>query len=261
MILKALVGSRSVEQILIFLLVNDQCYAHQLHRKLGIALTPIQKALERLEIGGVICSKIEKNRKIYRFNPDSPLLYEIEQLLKKAYHQLSVHERKLYHHPKEARSKTQRTGAELIECIFDQLKSVSSMNLLASSRSRTSNLWTRKGTGKVESTLEDNVLISHEHGEWLSDEGIKMNYRNIYRWTWHWREEMLSLEHLRRGEKHPVFLFYLTPSDNNTLESLNPHLCGDDTYFGWMQHNPLFLQMQIRTIGPVKNEKIETVYT
>lgn len=259
--LKALVGSRSVEQILIFLLVNDQCYAHQLHRKLEIALTPIQKALERLEKGGVITSHLEKNRKIYRLNGDSPLIHEVEQLLKKAYHQLPVPERKLYHHPKEVRTKEHKEGGELMQLVWEQLKTVSRMNLLASSRSRTSNLWTRKGTGAVDSTLEDNVLIFKEHGEWRSDDGVKMNYRNIYRWTWHWREEMLSLEHLRHGEKHPVFLFYLTPSENNTLESLNPHLCGDDTYFGWMQYNPLFLQMQIRTIGPVKNEKIETVYT
>jgi len=259
--LKGLVGSNSVEKILLYLLVNEKCYAHQLHRKLGLALTPVQKALERLEKGGVIHHEIDKNRKIYRFDPQSPVIYEIEQLLKKTYQQLSAQERKLYHHPKQTKAKPRLEDPCLMEKVWEQLKTVKRMSFQATSRSRTSNLWTRKGSGKVETSLEGNILTFNEQGEWTADDGFRMGYRNTYRWTWHWREEMLSLEHLRRGEKHPVFLFYLTAGEDNLLESLNPHLCGDDTYFGWMQYSPLFLQMHIRTLGPSKNEKIETIYT
>lgn len=259
--LRGLLGSNSVEKTLLYLLVNEQCYAHQLHRKLGLALTPVQKALERLEKGGVIFSKNEKNRKIYRFNTNFPMIYEVELLLKKTYQQLSAQERKCYHYPEQAKAKPFKKEPRLMEKVWEQLKSVKRMTLQASSRSRTSRLWIRKGSGKVDSTLKDNVLTFREQGEWAADDGFRMNYRNVYRWTWHWREEMLSLEHLRRGEKHPVFLFYLVAGEENFLESLNPHLCGDDTYFGWMQYNPLFLQMHIRTLGPSKNEKIETVYT
>lgn len=259
--LKGLVGSNSVEKILLYLLVNEQCYAHQLHRRLGLALTPVQKALERLEKGGVISCEMDKNRKIYRFNSYSPIIHEIEQLLKKTYQQLSAQERKLYHHPKQSKAKPRNEEGRLMVKVWDQLKSVKQMTLLATSRSHTSNLWSRKGSGKVDSILDGNVLTFREQGEWTADDGLHMSYRNTYRWTWHWREEMLSLEHLRRGDRHPVFLFYLTEGEDNLLESLNPHLCGDDTYFGWMQYNPLFLQMHIRTLGPVKNEKVETIYT
>ena len=189
------------------------------------------------------------------------MIYEIEQLLKKTYQQLSAQERKLYHHPKQTKAKPRLEEPRLMEKVWEQLKTVKRMSFQAISRSRTSNLWTRKGSGKVETSLECNILTFNEQGEWTADDGFRMGYRNTYRWTWHWREEMLSLEHLRRGEKHPVFLFYLTAGEDNLLESLNPHLCGDDTYFGWMQYSPLFLQMHIRTLGPSKNEKIETIYT
>ena len=71
---------------------------------------------------------------------------------------------------------------------------------------------------------------------------------------------MISLEHLRHGEDRPVSLFHLIPSKSNLLVS-TPHLCGEDTYFGWIDCSDLFLQMHIRTIGPHKNEKIDYIYT
>lgn len=256
-LLKALIGSKSVEQVLLYLLVNENCYAHQIHRRLGVALNPIQKALKRLENGEVISSIKEGKKRFFSFNNEYPLIKELETLLKRAYNNLPSKEKKLYHLCRETTNDTRRESHTLLQTIWNQLKTISSLTLIASSCSKEPNAWKRKGKAKIEMVHEGNVITFHEKGKWESN----VNFRNSYRWTWNLRNETLSLEHLRHGYKHPVFLFFLEPTDHKTLESLNPHLCGEDTYFGWMQHSPLFLQINIRTIGPKKNEKIECVYT
>ena len=95
--LEALCGSQNIQKILIFLFVNNKCYGTQLHRALKTSLTPLQKALNRLEEGGIITSYFEGKTKLYQFNPAYPLLPELENLIKKAYTLLPAHEKKCYY--------------------------------------------------------------------------------------------------------------------------------------------------------------------
>src|ERR1700758_4331532 len=95
--LEVLCGSKSVQRILIFLFVNGKCYGTQLHRSLKTSLTPLQKALNRLEKGNLITSHYEGKTRLYQFNPAYPLMSELEQLLKKAYTLLPGHEKKNYY--------------------------------------------------------------------------------------------------------------------------------------------------------------------
>ena len=83
--LNGLCGNKSVQKILIFLFVNGKCYGAQLQRLFKTPLTPIQKALLRLEKGGIIMSYFEGKTRLHQFNPAYPLLGELEQLLKKTY--------------------------------------------------------------------------------------------------------------------------------------------------------------------------------
>src|SRR5437867_2854049 len=94
--LKGLFGNSNVEKILIFLFVNGNCYGTELHRLLKTPLTPIQKALLRLEKEGIVMSDFEGKTRLYQFNPAFPLLEELEMLLKKAYTLLPSQEKKLY---------------------------------------------------------------------------------------------------------------------------------------------------------------------
>src|ERR1700728_4231171 len=99
--LETLFGSKTIKKILIFLFLNGKCYGTQLHRLFKTSLTPIQKALLRLEKGGIIESYYEGKTRLYHFNPTFPLLGELEQLLKKAYTLLPAHEKKGYYVSKE----------------------------------------------------------------------------------------------------------------------------------------------------------------
>lgn len=92
--LKSLFGNRNVERILLFLLVNEKCYGTQIQTLLRVPLTPVQKALARLEKEGVVSSRFEGKTRIYRFNPTFPLRFELETLLKKAYTLLPSQEKK-----------------------------------------------------------------------------------------------------------------------------------------------------------------------
>jgi hypothetical protein len=259
--LKSLFGCKSVEKILFYLLVNEKCYAHQLHRMLHISLTPIQKALERLEEGEIVKSHFECKAKIYQFNPNYPILNELEMLLKRAFHRLSPHEKKGYYYLKPERYNESRKDHELIDLIWNQLLTVSRVTLIAKSRSKCTREWNRKGKGAVLVKKEDLRITFVENGSWCGEGEQTHNYCSSFRWTLNRLEKMISLEHLRLGENHPIFLFNLVPSEANRLESLTPHLCGEDSYFGWLKYNPLFIQLNFKTIGPKKNEEIEYVYT
>jgi hypothetical protein len=260
-VLKSLFGCKSVEQILLYLLVNEKGYAHQLHQILPISLTPIQKALTRLEEGEILISTYEGKIRLYQFNPAYPLLNELEMLLKRAFHQLPPHEKKRYYYLKQLRSRERKEQYELLQYIWNQLLTITSVTWVAKSHSKQTKEWNRKGNGKVTIKQDGQTLIFNEQGKWREDQGDTHHYSNRFRWIWSHLEGMLSLEHLRFGETNPVFLFHLVPTKVNLLESLNSHLCGEDTYFGWLQYSNLFLQLNFRTIGPKKNEEIEYVYT
>ncbi len=260
-LLKSLFGCRSVERILLYLLVNETCYAHQLHRLLHAPLTPLQKALTRLEEGGVISSCYEGRTRIYQFNPDYPLLNELEMLLKQAFHQLPPHEKRSYTYLKQEESSGKKQNDILLQLVWDQLTGVTAVTLVAKSFSKQRNGWSRKGNGKVTVVQEGQTIVFNEQGSWRGNQGQTYNYTNRYRWTKDRLKGLLSLEHLRLGENNPVFLFHLVPVEGNLLKSVDSHLCGEETYFGWIQYNALFLQLNFRTIGPDKNEEIECIYT
>ena len=259
--LKSLFGCKSVEKILLYLLVNEKCYAHQLHRMLQTPLTPIQKALGRLEKGTVITSSFEGKTKIYQFNSDYPLLNELEMLLKRAFNQLSFQEKKCYYYLKQAEGSDRKQHHELLELIWDHLKNVTRVTLVTKSCSKRILGRNWKGNGKVEVKDDGQTITFNEYGSWKGDQKQAHNYTNSFRWTCSKLEGRISLEHLRFGENHPVFLFHLVPTEADLLESSHSHVCGEDAYFGWLHYSELFLQLNFRTIGPKKNEEIRYIYT
>lgn len=83
--LQPLFGAKSIERILFFLLMNQRCYGSGLSRTFDVALSPFQKALDRLEAGGVVVSFLEGRTRMYQFNPRYPFLDELKRFLEKAY--------------------------------------------------------------------------------------------------------------------------------------------------------------------------------
>lgn len=262
--LEALCGNKNVQRILIFLFVNGKCYGTQLHRALQTSLTPIQKALLRLEKGGLIISHYEGKTRHYQFNPSYPLLTELELLLKKAYTLLSAHEKKNYYVMKEdptAGLTNQATQQQVLFAFWEKLSTVTQLTFNAKSKSKDELGWNGKGKGEVVIVKENSyTLIFNEKGKWQGHQGDEVSFSNAFRWTLDRNRGVISLEHLRQGPDHPVFLFHLAPSSKQSLASVDSHLCAGDTYFGQIHFDRYSLRLNWRVIGPKKNEELDYTY-
>lgn len=250
-----------MERILIFLFVNEKCYGTQLARLTKTPLTPIQKALLRLEKGGIITSYYEGKTRYYQFNPSYPVLTELELLLKKTYTLLPSIEKAHYYVVKEdatLNSLTPRNKIQVYTAFWDKLARVSQLTFHA--KSKESQGWNGKGKGEVLVTKENQTLLFHEKGSWYGKQGNEVNFNNVFRWTLDRNLGIISLEHLRFGPDRPVFLVHLTPTSQNTLTSVNTHLCDEDSYFGHIFFDNNSLRLNWRVIGPKKNEEIDYYY-
>ena len=245
--LDGLFANKNVQNILIFLFVNAKCYGCQLQKQFKTSLTPIQKALSRLEKAEVITSYYEGKTKVYQFNPSYPLLPELEALLKRAYLLLSAEEKCLY-------SGSTTSASQVLQTVWKRLKKVKGLTLYAKSSNR-------KGKGQVTVHEESRTsLIFYEKGSSQEDGQKALDFTNVYRWTLDERAKVISLEHLRQGIHRPVFLFHLAPDSAQSLASTAPHICTDDSYSGKLFVEAQGLRYTLRVIGPKKNDEIEVFY-
>lgn len=248
--LALLFGNQNIERTLLFTLVNGSCYGMQLHRLLGVPLTPLQKALQRLEKAQVLTGRQQGKTVIYQFNPAYPLLSELETLLQKAYSQLSPEEKRRYYVRVDTQ---QREGRILLETIWQRLKGMKHVAF----ETKTDAM----GRGEVAVSGEkEGVLIYQEKGRVRTEKGQENEFSNVFRWTLDLSAGVISLEHLRRGMNHPVFLCHLAPAGPDYLESTDPHLCVQDSYFARLTCLPKSLHLYWRVLGPEKNEEMHFYY-
>ena len=81
---QSLFGSRSKEQILIYLNCQERGYAREIAKFFAVPVTPIQKQLESLEAQNLLYSVEEGRTRLYSINPRYPLIKELRALLDKA---------------------------------------------------------------------------------------------------------------------------------------------------------------------------------
>lgn len=81
--IEAIVGSRSSEQVLIFLAARDRGYATEIADFFSAELYAIQKQLKRLEEADVLVSRKVGRTRVYEFNPRYAFLQELQRFLLK----------------------------------------------------------------------------------------------------------------------------------------------------------------------------------
>jgi hypothetical protein len=111
-LLESLFGNAVVEKVLFYLSINQKCYPSELRRVFQSPLYSFQKALERLERGGIVVAHKEGKTVIYQFNPRYPFLKELKAFLDKAYSFFPDETRKKYYEPIE-RKRPRRQGKPL----------------------------------------------------------------------------------------------------------------------------------------------------
>jgi hypothetical protein len=82
--LEPLLGSVSSERVLLFILVREEGYGREIARFYETDLDPIQKQLDKLELGDVLVSRAIGRVLLFSFNPQYPFLVELKGLLGKA---------------------------------------------------------------------------------------------------------------------------------------------------------------------------------
>lgn len=82
--MEALLGTKTRELVLQYLLAFEEGYAREITRFYGTTLTTVQKQLSGLENGGVLFSKMSGRTRVYFFNPRYVFLPELTALLEKA---------------------------------------------------------------------------------------------------------------------------------------------------------------------------------
>ncbi|NGX61827.1 MAG: hypothetical protein K940chlam9_01316 [Chlamydiae bacterium] len=255
--LQGLFGNKSVERILLFLLVNEKTYAMQLHRLLNTPLTPLQKALEKLEKEGILTSSREGKIRYYTLNPSYPLLSELELLLKKAYSLLAPQEKKAYYSIRHIPSEHKRNQALLL-ATWKQLQAIEKVDFRFRSRGG------EQGEGAGEVSVEydgKGAIVFRESGVWKGAGDREFRFSNLFRWTLSRIDSLLTLEHLRYGVHNPVFLFHLIPTEENLFASVHAHQCGEDTYLGHLAAKSKALELTWRILGPRKNDVVTYLYT
>jgi len=264
--LEAICGSKSVVRILLFLFVNHKCYGAQMHKLLQLPLTPLQKSLQKLERGGILVSSYEGKTRIYRLNPAFPLLEELELLLKKAYTLLPSQQKKDFYFVEKSCQAPTFDKMQVLLNFWDQLGKISQLSFQSAKAVQEGSLqdtsgWEGKGYGEVRAVKQgDRVLVFYEKGSWSSQVVSKMAFSNVFRWTLDRYAGVITLEHLRHGADHPVFLFHVAPAGPSALASMGSHLCGEDTYLGHIHFDEKVIHLNWRVIGPKKNEEIRYHY-
>lgn len=156
---------------------------------------------------------------------------------------------------------TLESPIEVLREFWEKLLNVTQLSFQAKTHSKKESGWNRKGRGEIVLTKNGNhVLIFNEKGTWQGEKGIDVSFTNLFRWTLDSKANMISLEHLRRGSEHPVFLCNLTPSGKYNLSSVDSHLCGGDKYFGQIHLDHHNLRLNWRVIGPNENEELDYYY-
>jgi hypothetical protein len=115
-------------------------------------------------------------------------------------------------------------------------------------------LW--QGSANVVATFENKqTIVFHEKGAW---DNQKISFTNVLRWTLH--PDTLSLEHLRLGYENPVYLLHLAPTKHGCLDTIDPHLCKQDSYSAQAFLNQEGIHLFWTIQGPSKNETIYSHY-
>ena len=82
--LEPLLASTNCERVLMFLAARGEGYLREMAEFYATSPAPVFNQLEKLEAGGVLCSRLAGRTRLYSLNPRYPFLKELSALLEKA---------------------------------------------------------------------------------------------------------------------------------------------------------------------------------
>jgi len=110
LLLTTILGSQSAAQCLLYLQNYAQGHARGIARTFETNVSPIQKQLEKFEVGGVLVSRIVGNSRIYTWNERDPAIASLRNLLQDVLENLPDEELDRYY---RERRRPRRAGKPL----------------------------------------------------------------------------------------------------------------------------------------------------
>ncbi|WP_456424657.1 DUF6314 family protein [Rhodocaloribacter sp.] len=144
--------------------------------------------------------------------------------------------------------------------VWHRLSEITALRFVACSASDSG--WNGAGDGGVAVVKTGaNTLTFTESGKWKTDTGRELRFNNVFRWSLYDSGGAIRLEHLRFGPDNPVYLFDLVPENEETWQSVAPHVCRDDSYAAILTVTPDQIELRWTIKGPLKNEVIHYWYS
>lgn len=91
--LQYIFGNKTAEVVLLNIFHYGEIHASAIAENTKKAITPIKNQLERFEKGGVLISKVVGRSRVYFFNPKSPYLKPVKELINIAYQSIPIKKR------------------------------------------------------------------------------------------------------------------------------------------------------------------------
>lgn len=79
--LQALFGSKTAEQVLLYIANYEDGYGKAIADTYGIAINTVQKQLQKFEDSGLLVSRLIGKTRLYTWNPRSPFIETVKMLL------------------------------------------------------------------------------------------------------------------------------------------------------------------------------------
>ena len=148
-----------------------------------------------------------------------------------------------------------------VTSIWNLLGRVHAFKLTATTKNRHSFFHNAKASGKVKVfSPQSSQITFHEAGSWTSIDLQTVDFRNVYNWSLSEGEDFLRLTHLRYGTENPVHLVDFVPLSSGRLQSVQPHICGDDRYSATLSVAGCRILLNWTIQGPSKNDTLDCLY-
>lgn len=86
-------GSKTAAKVMLYLFHYGEGYASGISKDMGIALSQVQKQLDKFEQAGVFISKKTGNSRVYQFNAKNPVTKKLKELIQVFYNSMSLEEK------------------------------------------------------------------------------------------------------------------------------------------------------------------------
>ena len=109
--LEGIFGNKTAECVLLHVFHYGEIHASAIAKDYGSAVNPILGQLDRFEKAGILVSKEQGRTRVYSFNPKSPMIGPIRDLIKIVYDSIPLKEKeKLF----AARRRPRRKGKPVL---------------------------------------------------------------------------------------------------------------------------------------------------